>query len=316
MTTETEHAGAGALAERLEERSLQAPGEGPPVTLGDELRKNSASIAAALPRFIPVDRFIRVVLTEFRKNPQLYNCERSTTFGAIITAAQLGLEFGPLGQAYLVPFRSKKARELQCQLIVGYKGYIALARRSGDLSTLVARTVFEHDEFEFEYGLEEKLVHKPLLTGDAGRPVLYYAVARFKDGGHVLQVLTPSQVEERRKRSQAKDSGPWKTDYESMAWKSCVRAMARWLPLTVETARAYEADEAVIDMRGTDFIVDHPEGEALPMSTAERDEEEEGEEGLEGDPNAPVDTTATEGEDPFAQMRAEAEANAIKGGGE
>ena len=71
---------------------------------------------------------------------------------------------------------------------------IDLARRSGQIISLSARVVRECDEFSYELGLDEKLVHRPGENEDA--PITYvYAVAKLKDGGVQFEVMTSKQVE-------------------------------------------------------------------------------------------------------------------------
>ncbi|MDK4605731.1 recombinase RecT, partial [Kingella kingae] len=67
--------------------------------------------------------------------------------------------------------------------IIGYRGMIDLARRSGQIISLSARAVYENDEFSYEYGLHEDLKHKPYEDGDSGALTHVYAVAKLKDGG-------------------------------------------------------------------------------------------------------------------------------------
>jgi recombination protein RecT len=203
----------------------------------------SGALQRALPTGISDQRFARIVLTELRKTPKLARTQPATFLGAVMTAAQLGLEFGPLGHAYLVPYGQ------DCQLIVGYKGYIDLARRSGQLKSIVARPVHENDVFEYQYGTEEFLRHVP-AKGDRGQVTDYYGVAILHDGGQVIHVMSPSDVEAFRKRSKAGGSGPWQTDYDAMACKTVIRRMTPWLPMSTEAAQAVESDERVIRWDG------------------------------------------------------------------
>lgn len=224
------------------------------------------SIELALPANMTPDRFIRIALTEIRRNPTLAACDWQSVVGGIMLSAQLGLEIGgPLGQSYLVPFKGK------AQFILGYKGIIALARRSGEIRSIDARAVYENDEFEFEFGLDERLVHRPAL-GDRGKPIAYYAIAKFKDGGHQIRVMSPEDVERHRARSRAKDNGPWQTDYEAMACKTVIRSMAAFLPLSPEEHRSIELDGA--QPRGLDLDLDR-----LSLDVGEP----------AADPDAPVD---------------------------
>ncbi|EHL7675887.1 recombinase RecT, partial [Escherichia coli] len=127
-------------------------------------------LAAALPRHMTAERMIRIATTEIRKVPALGNCDTMSFVSAIVQCSQLGLEPGSaLGHAYLLPFGNKneKSGKKNVQLIIGYRGMIDLARRSGQIASLSARVVREGDEFSFEFGLDEKLIHRPGENEDA-----------------------------------------------------------------------------------------------------------------------------------------------------
>jgi recombinational DNA repair protein RecT len=130
-------------------------------------------------------------------------------------------------------------------MIPGYRGLISLARRSGQLKSIEARVVYANDTFGIEYGTSPFLKHVPNLTGDPGPLVLVYAVARLVDGGEQVEVMTKVQVDAIRSRSRAGKSGPWVTDYDEMARKTVVRRICKYLPLSVELAKALEIDERV-----------------------------------------------------------------------
>jgi recombination protein RecT len=98
-----------------------------------------------------------------------------------------------MGQALLIPFENRKKNTVECQFIIGYKGLIDLVRRSGQVSTIEARTVFQNDVFDFEYGMDSKLVHKPALTG-RGKPIAFYGVAKLKDGGNSFLVMSVEEM--------------------------------------------------------------------------------------------------------------------------
>lgn len=247
-STELRAAASNGTSTAVAERS------GPP-TLRDLLKKQEAGIARALPTHVPAGSYMRAILTDLSRTPKLLSCTPNSFFGAVMTAAQLGLTPGPaLGEAYLVPYGST------VQLIVGYRGYLALARKSGFLLSIAARERCANDLWEFEYGLEEKLRHIP-AEGDRGDVLGYYGVAQFKDGGHLIHYMTVADINRRRARSKAKDDGPWKTDYDAMARKTVIRAMAPWLPQSAEMAQAYESDGAVLNMRGDEIIPDFVESD-------------------------------------------------------
>ncbi|WAT31785.1 recombination protein RecT [Pseudomonas sp. GXZC] len=200
--------------------------------------KMKSQFAAALPKHMTPERMARIVTTEIRKNPELVKCEQQSFLGAVIQCAQLGLEPGnTLGHAYILPYGK------QAQLIIGYRGMIDLARRSGQIISISARTVREGDYFEYEFGLDENLVHRPIETTQPGAVTHVYAVARLKDGGRQFEVMSHAQIEDVRAQSKAAKSGPWVTHWEEMAKKTVIRRLFKYLPVSVEIQRAVMLDE-------------------------------------------------------------------------
>jgi recombination protein RecT len=221
------------------EKKNDAPAEAAPPrkTIAELIEQQKDQIARALPSQMDPDRLARVALT-VKANPDLLKCSSASLLAALMLSAQLGLEPGPLGHCYFVPFKN------EVTFIVGYRGLIDLARRSGQITSIEAREVRPDDDFEFEYGLDGRLVHRPNLD-QRGDPVAYYGVAKFKDGGYYFLVMSKADIERHRERSKAKSNGPWVTDYDAMARKTVIRAMAPYLPVSVEAARAIAQDETV-----------------------------------------------------------------------
>lgn len=200
------------------------------------LKQNEKQILSALPKHLNSDRLIRIALTELSKTPKLKECRAKSLFGAIIQCSQLGLEPGSaLGQAYLIPYGD------ECQFIIGYRGMIDLARRSGQIVSISAQAVYERDEFDFEYGLNEKLKHVP-SRGDRGNLIAAYAIAHLKGGGYQIEVMFKGDIDKIRNRSKASKNGPWVTDYDEMAKKTVVRRLFKYLPISIEIAEAIEKD--------------------------------------------------------------------------
>lgn len=207
-------------------------------TIRTLLEKSKTQIAVALPRHLSADRMLRVAMTSIQRTPELLACNQATLIGAVIQAAQLGLEpDGVLGHAYLVPFKDS------CQLIIGYKGYIDLARRSGQLSTIYARVVYAKDQFDYSFGLSETLVHVPSRDADPGELVYAYAVIKMKDGSQQFDVMSKREIKAIQNRSPAGKSGPWVTDEPEMWKKTVIRRVCKMAPLSVEVARAVALDE-------------------------------------------------------------------------
>ena len=196
-------------------------------------------IKAALPRHMTPERMARIATTEMRKIPKLAECNPMSFLGAVI---QCGLEpGGSLGHVYLIPFGK------EVQVIVGYRGMIDLARRSGQIISIDARAVYEGDQFECSLGLESKLSHVPDWNNpnraDPAKLRFVYAVAKLKDGGIQFDVMSKVEVDAIRKRSKSSGSGPWVTDYAAMALKTVVRRLFKYLPVSIEIQQAVGIDE-------------------------------------------------------------------------
>jgi recombination protein RecT len=210
--------------------------------------KIKQQMALALPRHVTADRLARVALTEVRRNPALARCDQMSFLGAIMTCAQLGLEpGGTLGHAYLVPYENRKAGRTEVQFILGYRGMIELARRSGQIQSIEARAVYEGDQFEVKFGLDSDLSHIPDFDNpnrtQPDKLRFVYAVAKLRDGGVQFDVLSRREIEAVRAQSKAATSGPWQTHYEAMALKTVIRRLFKYLPISIELATAIEQDE-------------------------------------------------------------------------
>lgn len=228
------------------QQALQSQTQKKPTTVIDLMQQHKAQIALALPKHMNADRMLRIVTTELRKTPALGQCDPISLFGAVIQAAQLGLEpNASLGHCYLLPFNKKGSSTPDVQLIIGYKGMIDLARRSGQIISLSARAVYANDEFSYEYGLDEKLHHKPCVNEDKGALIFVYAVAKLKDGGVQFEVMSKADIDGIRKQSKSGGSAysPWATHYDEMAKKSVVRRLFKYLPISIELQTAVTVDE-------------------------------------------------------------------------
>ena len=166
-------------------------------------------------------------------------------------------------------------------MILGYKGMIDLARRSGEIRDISARAVYEGDFFEYEFGLNEQLKHIPAQDNERTPNKLthVYMVCHFKDGGHYIDVMTRSQVNAIRSRSKSGSSAysPWSTDYEAMACKTVIRRAFKFLPVSVEAQKAAATDEATPTISNLftppQYTVDQDTGEVLDENSDSAPEE-------------------------------------------
>lgn len=211
------------------------------------LEQAKPRLASVLPRHMSVDRLIRITLAAVSQTPKLAECTADSVLFGVMKAAQLGLEPGVLGGCYLVPFSNKGTME--AVFIPGYRGLIDLARRSGQIESIEAHVVFEKDRFLCHYGLDPKLEHEPFWGEEPGGIMAVYAIAKLKDGGKQLEVMTKAQIDRIRARSKSGSSGPWVTDYPEMARKTVVRRLCKYLPLSPELADAMESEDRVEEDR-------------------------------------------------------------------
>lgn len=208
------------------------------------IQKQAAQIRMALPKHLTDERFQRQAMTLWNGNEKLRQVEPMSFLAAMMTAAQLGLDLTPtLGQAYIIPYKGK------AQFQLGYKGLLDLAYRTGMFKRIEAREVHQKDAFEIAYGLEGTLRHKPLLQGDRGEVIGYYALFELNNGGYSYLYLNKEEVMAHAKRfSEAFKAGyatPWTTDFNEMAKKTAVKALLKYAPLSTEIRSNVQQDETV-----------------------------------------------------------------------
>ena len=207
-------------------------------SLAQLIQQMRPEIARALPAQMNADRMARIATTVLRQTPALARTTPESFLGALLTASQLGLEPGPTGEAYLVPYGNV------CTFIPGYRGLIKLARNSGQLRDIWAEVVYSNDTFRYSLGLHRDLVHEP-ASGPRGEPIYVYAAAELVDGGRPFVVMSVEEVEAIRSRSKAGRNGPWVTDWAAMGKKTAVKQLMKWLPLSAEINAAVTLDGTV-----------------------------------------------------------------------
>lgn len=248
---------------RGDERKQALAAMPPKARISALIAERKEDIAKMLPSHLSADRLLKVATIAATTTPALLECEVPSLITAVGQCAMFGLEPNTvLGHAYMIPFNKNERdrdgnwnKRKLVQVVIGYKGLIDLARRSGQIVSISAHEVCEHDHFDFAYGLDEKLVHRP---ADSGRGVIthFYAYAKLKDGGTAFEVMSVSQINEIRDASAKKNgakpgpdgtipiSGPWKDHYTEMGRKTVIRRLAKYLPLSVEFQKASALDEA------------------------------------------------------------------------
>jgi len=243
------------------------------VELRDYLGKDFVrkQLEMAVPSWLSPDRLLRVVFTSVLQTPKILRCTRESILKCVIQAAQVGLE-PVMGKAALIPYGN------ECTFQPMFRGLIDLARRSGEITTITAHTVYSNDKFTVAYGTEEAIIHHPELIGDRGEPLGAYTVWMFKDGEKSSLFMPKKDIEAIRnkatayvygiknpKKAGAQDS-PWFTHPMEMWKKTVIKRHAKLQPCSIEFMRAVELDNAI--ETGKEALLDVSEIEIPEMDKA------------------------------------------------
>ena len=227
-------------------------------------------------------RFIANITSAVAVNAELQKCDPGTILAGALLGESLFLQPSPqLGQFYLVPFKSKakydregqmiEPEKFKAQFVLGYKGYIQLALRTGQYKRLNVLEIksgelggwdpFEErfhemhfiEDFEkraamptvgyiahFEYinGFEKTLywtADQMMSHADKYSPAFSAAAYKKLLNGEIPQ------------EDMWKYSSFWYRDFDSMAKKTMLRQLiSKWGIMTVEMTTAYERDGRVM----------------------------------------------------------------------
>lgn len=222
-----------------------------------------AKLSQIIPAHLNPERMLRIFAMAIYKTPKLAECDPMSLLGAMMACASFGLEPNtPLGHAYLIPFEKKKnvagkwiTERVDVNLIIGYRGFIDLARRSGNMVSIHADVVYEGDEFSFEYGSNMHLRHVPKGSRKGRQPAYCYAHAKLKDG-EAFEVLPDEEVlnirnnaegyksalRQKEKNERAFQTSPWVAHEHEMKAKTMIRRLSKMLPMSIEFANAVALD--------------------------------------------------------------------------
>lgn len=274
--------------------------------LGDGFKE---AVRQAVPKHLTPDMMLRVVVTQLTKNPKLAQCTQESFCSCVLTCSQVGLP--PDGRrAHLIPFENKKKGITECTVIFDYKGLSELVYNAGVVSYLHSDVVREGDLFSYSKGVLKE--HVPwFLRRDAERPeeagAVYavYSLANMKDGGEKCEVLAASEVISIRDNSQGwrafkagyAQQSPWDpknpVSEQEMFKKTAFRRLSKWLPLSSEVRKAFDAEDEFEENRfeaarpiiskplfalpavEQQPTIEEPEGQAAPVETEVKNAEPE-----------------------------------------
>jgi recombination protein RecT len=245
-------------------------------TIQEFFNKYKDQVAQALPDHMKIGTFIRRTVSYVIRNPNIAQCSPISILRCSMQAASLGLQPDEIGGlCYLVPFYNNKTKVMEAQFIIGYKGLLTLATRSGLVSLVDAHIVYDQEPYTYEAGLDPVLKHKslpPSVRGD--KIVAAYAVAQMKDGSkkyvwlwyeEVLKVRDKSAGHQAFKAGKVKQS-VWEDWHEIMCIKTAIRYLAKFLPQSPDLQQAVGYEES--------FDRGEPIKDFLPMNDDEPPEPE------------------------------------------
>ena len=252
------------LKSKLEQKATGGEVAKRPATMGESIQSfleaNAGELAKALPKHVTVDRLNRLAVSTINRTPLLAQCTKASLIGGIVISSQLGLELNtPLGHAYLIPYKRsaktpngwEEVHEAQFQL--GYAGLIDLAYRTGLFTNLYCEPVYENDEFDYAYGMDKHLTHKP-TDGDPGPLKGIYAVFHLQGGGKDFKYWPVEKIRQHAiKYSKSWDSknncfkkgSAWADSFEGMARVPVIKDLLKLAPKSIEFREALAHDGAV-----------------------------------------------------------------------
>ena len=202
---------------------------------------------------LTADRLYSMLQSAVSHEPKLLDCTPESIVACCMKCSVLGLEpsnVDGLGKAYILPYGNKNysTGRREATFILGYRGMIDLARRSGELKSINVLAAYQDDNITLKideagqpYVVSDEVNLDAAHTPD--RLKFVFLNAEFNNGGHYRAFMTRAEIDQAKARSSAGDKGPWKTDYVAMARKTIVRRAFPYLPVSTEAQSAAADDE-------------------------------------------------------------------------
>jgi len=198
------------------------------------LESKKLEVAKVAPDGRSVDELVKMAVVAVTDAPKVLECSPVSIYRSFMQTAQMGLSLSPiLNEAHLIPYGGT------CTLQIGYRGWIKLAKQSGEVRDIYAEIVCENDSFKVTKGLAPDLQHE-LAIAKRGVPTHVYAVALFTDGYARFEVVPWSDIEKVKQLSKrgSKINPAWAMWPDEMAKKVAIKRLVKTLPLGDALARA------------------------------------------------------------------------------
>jgi recombination protein RecT len=258
------------VSETIQKQGSNLPAR-PLDTLRGMLEKAAPKFAEVAPKYMKVERLVRLVLSNASRNPKVLECTPDSVLLFCMRCSESGFDVIGAGGAWAVPYWNSKIGKMELQYIPDYRGLVNAAKRADCIKDAYAEVVRENDEFDYSLGLDPTLTHRP-ARGERGELECAYCVMVFPDDTKRFVVMDAGEINGIRSRSKARDGGPWVTD-EAEMWKKTVvrRAMKPFAGASPELDAAIEYDNEATGLVDVQAAVSRqpiqPTREALPDST-------------------------------------------------
>lgn len=214
-------------------------------------------------------RFISSIVSAVNNNTMLQECTNSSILSGALLGESLNLSPSPqLGQYYLVPFKDKNKGTTLAQFVLGYKGYLQLAIRSGQYKKINVLAIKEGELVRYDPLNEEIEVN--LIEDEEERekaPTIgYYAMFEYTNGFKKAMYWSRAKMEahaikysagyaaDKRKGNQYTF---WSKDFDGMAYKTMLRQLiSKWGIMSIDLVTAIDADMTIVNEDGSKSYVE------------------------------------------------------------
>lgn len=249
-------------------------------------------------------RFVAAITSAVAVNPQLQDCDAGSILAGGLLGESLGLSPSPqLGQYYLVPFKQKAKYDrsghliapecLKAQFVLGYKGYIQLAIKSGYYKKLNVLEIKEGELQGFDPLNEviDCVIIEDYAAREKAETIGYYAMFEYLNGFRKAiywskeKMLTHADTYSQAFSADAyrkllageiadkdmwKYSSFWYKNFDDMAKKTMLRQLiSHWGIMSTELQQAFNSDSTLVEMSGaSNFVTTPPEPQTPDLPPA------------------------------------------------
>lgn len=230
------------------------------------------------------DMFITSIVSAVSTNKDLQSCEQYSILSCALLGTSLNLSPSPqLGQYYLVPYRDNKSGTTRAQFILGYKGYIQLAIRSGMYRKLNVLAIKEGELIKYDplnEEIEVNLIDDEIKRENA-KTIGYYAMFEYTNGFRKAIYWSRAKMEKHAStysKGYAAKKGYtfWEKDFDAMAFKTMLRHLiSKWGIMSIDLQNALEVDNKVVVKDGEYIDVSNVEEDITSIKAEENKEDNE-----------------------------------------